>query len=55
MEQDRKGHSSILAFRCNERSLEALLSNDVLEKWYPVFWSGSKQKRVEGSKSIQKP
>lgn len=47
MEQDRKGHSSILGFRCNEKSLEALLFDDVLEKW---SWSGSKQERVEGSK-----
>lgn len=32
MEQDRKGHISVLVFRCDEKSLEAMPSDDVLWK-----------------------
>lgn len=56
MEQDGRGHSSILVFRCNEKSLEACHPMLCLGKVVPsAIWSGSKQDRVEGSKRIQKP
>lgn len=55
MEQDRKGHISVLVFRCHEKSLEAMPSDDVLWKHgtqcYLEEWKGANE--FNGLKEFQ--